>query len=457
MNSSPFEAHSSAIDEIDWVPVGNSLVARHVVTVAQFRRFVESGGYSERTFWSERGWEWKVSNNIAAPAYWMATGFDEDALPVTGVSFWEAEAFASFSNSSILTETEWYLLASNQGTTLYPWGDDVDDISGRRANLAFFGAFRAVGLVPVFAFPQGQSHAGIFGLIGNVSEWCFPGTSRSIAEDQLHGVLRGGCSWHTPDIVDATFRDEVNLAVRDNQTGIRLIRRDGKQADSVVSLAAPVAKSPSSPRRAIHRPTRPFRQEGIPVFEQTEWRLNVDGEIHTPLSLSLEELKTSFRRTTRRGVFVCVCRWAEVNEVSGVLLSDIIQKVVPRAPIESLYLRQFSRTGPNGQVYDAAIRLQDALGDDAILAYEMDGSPLSLELGAPLRLFSWSLYGYKLVKCLSRLEITSEFHPGWWETTNHYCTEGIVRPGTATLIGENPRRMSITASGAVDLMHLERS
>jgi iron(II)-dependent oxidoreductase len=455
MNSSPFEAKTSALDELDWVRVGNLFVARHVVTVAQFRKFVDSKGYSERAFWSERGWEWKVRKNITAPAYWMVTGFEDDALPVTGVSFWEAEAFASFTNSSILTEKEWYLLASNQGTTLYPWGDDVDDIPSQRANLSFFGAFRSVGLMPVTAFPEGQSHTGIFGLIGNVSEWCFPGASQSIAENQSHGVLRGGCSWHTPDVVDATFRDEVNLEVRDNQTGIRLIRREGKQADSEVSLGAPVTRSPPLARRPIQRPTRPFRQEGIPVFEQEEWVLNVGGEVHAPLSLSLEELKSSFRRTTRRGVFVCVCRWAEVNDVAGVLLSDIIQKVGPRAPIEGLYLRQFSQAGPNGQVYDAAIRLKDALGEDAILAYELDGSPLSLELGAPLRLFSWSFYGYKLVKCLSRLEITSEFRPGWWETTNNYCTEGVVRPGTVTLIGDNPQRMTIAASGAVALANLE--
>src|SRR5207302_1046149 len=147
-----------------------------------------------------------------------------------------------------------------------------EDIPNRRANVSFFEEFRPAGLTPVTAFPEGRSSAGIYDLIGNVSEWCYPGSTPMLATDQAIGVLRGGCSWHTPAVVDATFRDEVNLNVRDNQTGIRLVRR-GTVTSGVANARLLLVNTGAKKRRPIPRPTRPFRQEGIPIdLSEASWR-----------------------------------------------------------------------------------------------------------------------------------------------------------------------------------------
>jgi gamma-glutamyl hercynylcysteine S-oxide synthase len=455
MTHDPREATTTAADETTypgsgWVQVGTLQVTATEVTVGKYRAFIEAGGYGDRRCWSERGWAWKAEAGVTLPAYWGQPGYDDDRLPVTGVSFWEAEAYANFKNGSLPTEQEWYDLASNGGRTRYPWGDDTEGIAANRANVGFFGLLRPTGLTPVNAFPKGSTPGGLWDLIGNVGEWCYPGTSAALVEGQAFGVLRGGCSWHTPDAVDATFRDEVPLTVRDNQTGFRLVRRVTAPRAARGRPAAP--RAGQAPRRPIPRPTRPFRQEGIPnELTEAGWRLEVRGEVLAGRCFTLDELKTSFPPARVRGMFVCVCRWAEVNEVVGVRLADLVEAVRPAAPPECLYLRQFSAPGPGGKVYDAALPLADALADGAVLAYELDGRPLTPELGWPLRLFSFSFYGYKLVKCLARLDLSREFHPGWWEVNNHYDAGGVVRPGTVTVIGAAPYRLDIERGGAVPI------
>jgi len=199
------------------------LFAQYPTTVTEYRKFIDAGGYGERRWWTQRGWTWRTKNNIVQPAYWREPGYEQPSKPVTGVSFWEAEAYARFRGASLPTEHEWYFLASNGGTTRYPWGNQEPDPD--RANLAFFGAFGVSQRLPVNRPTTGASPDGVADLIGNVSEWCLPGADTELASEAMQAVLRGGACWHVPGTVDASFRDVVPLAVRDNQTGIRLVLR----------------------------------------------------------------------------------------------------------------------------------------------------------------------------------------------------------------------------------------
>jgi DMSO/TMAO reductase YedYZ molybdopterin-dependent catalytic subunit len=93
------------------------------------------------------------------------------------------------------------------------------------------------------------------------------------------------------------------------------------------------------------------------------------------------------------------------------------------------YLLQRSVPGTVGKVYESTIPLRDALDHGAILCYEMDGQSLTLELGWPLRLIDPSLYGYKQVKCIGELRLTTEFRAGWWEVEAGYDPAGTIRGG----------------------------
>lgn len=63
-----------------------------------------------------------------------------------------------------------------------------------------------------------------------------------------------------------------------------------------------------------------------------------------------------------------------------------------------------------------------------MLVWAIDGEPLSLEQGFPLRLVEFSLYRYKGVKCLSELHLMDVFESGFWETKAEYCKRGKIKP-----------------------------
>lgn len=469
--------------EILWIPItlagqfdgfdsqsAQLFVSKYPITVEQFDDFINMGGYKKPRYWSPRGRQWRERERITRPKYWMQSGYDLLKQPVTGVSFWEAEAYAKFLGADIPNETEWAWIATNGNITRYPWGDDTDAIQQKRANLSFFGMFRHSELTEVNTFPQGQSEQGVWDLIGNVCEWCIPRSDRQLDCRQMNGVLRGGCSWHTPLAVDSLFRDEVSLDTRDNQTGIRLVMRTDvtrpiSVATSSVELTRPsdtsfqiqnttVGKtdSPRQTVQTIRRPTAPFRQEGIPHnLTADKWRLDITGAVQRPCELSLDELRTRFVCRRRKGMYVCVCRWGQINEVAGVLLEDLVEHVLPTIATERLYVLQRSVAGPKGVVYESSISVAEAIRQHALICYELDGNPLTKELGWPIRLVDFSLYGYKQVKCLQSLYFSTEFSVGWWEKECQYDPCGKIQPGVITLVGDNSQRFEISSTGVVSM------
>ncbi len=90
---------------------------------------------------------------------------DADALPVSHVSWYGAQAYCQSLERRLPTEAEWELAARGPGLTIYPWGEEFDP---NRANAA---AADAGGLVAVDEYPGGASHYGLFNVVGNVAEW----------------------------------------------------------------------------------------------------------------------------------------------------------------------------------------------------------------------------------------------------------------------------------------------
>ncbi|MBC7909045.1 MAG: ergothioneine biosynthesis protein EgtB, partial [Pyrinomonadaceae bacterium] len=113
---------------------------RLLTTNEEYAHFISEGGYTRREWWSAEGWEWKEKENWTSPLYWkneaeawrVRSMFDEGkwqpAHPVTGVSWYEAEAYARFSSKRLPTEAEWEKAASwdasqNQKRR-FAWGDE---------------------------------------------------------------------------------------------------------------------------------------------------------------------------------------------------------------------------------------------------------------------------------------------------------------------------------------------
>ena len=227
------------------VTVSAFRIARAPVTNGEYARFLEEGGYERREFWTEEGWQWREREGWQSPLYWRREGsawverrmFEEGELrvehPVTGVSWYEAEAYAKFAGKRLPTEAEWEKAASwddARGTKgHYAWGDEPPDDT--RAN---FG--RSLwGTTPVDCYPPGASAAGCLDMNGNVWEWTatpfegFPGFEpfpypEYSAEwfDGDHRVLKGGSWAASPSVLRTSFRNFFRRPFRIAFAGLRL-------------------------------------------------------------------------------------------------------------------------------------------------------------------------------------------------------------------------------------------
>ncbi|HKY03970.1 MAG TPA: ergothioneine biosynthesis protein EgtB [Blastocatellia bacterium] len=207
-------------------------IDRYPVTNGEYAEFIEAGGYDARPLWDAGGWAWKQEQKIDRPLYWSreATGdgwrlremFEERRLPadhpVTGVSWYEATAYARFAGKRLPTEAEWEKAASwddaSHSKRRFSWGDETP-----RPELANFdnNHWRTT---PVALLPEGESAYGCLDLTGNVWEWTatvfagYPGFEAfpypeysELWFDGDHRVLKGG-SWTTQGaLLRTSFRN----------------------------------------------------------------------------------------------------------------------------------------------------------------------------------------------------------------------------------------------------------
>jgi DMSO/TMAO reductase YedYZ molybdopterin-dependent catalytic subunit len=147
----------------------------------------------------------------------------------------------------------------------------------------------------------------------------------------------------------------------------------------------------------------------LPSFDAATWRLEIGGLVGQPQSLTYRELR-SLPRAEQVSTFHCVTGWTVGNvHWGGVRIRDVLAAARPAHDAHAL--RFISMEDP----YVDYLTLDQASLDDVMLAYDMDGAPLSRAHGAPLRLVIPEMYGYKNVKWLRRIELVAASADGYWE------------------------------------------
>jgi serine/threonine-protein kinase len=154
-------------------------IGRTEVTNAEYQRFVAAGGYRDSTLWPDTMLVDSVARpralamprfvdgtGVPGPRFWSGGVFPagQERHPVTGVSWYEASAYARWSGARLPTESEWYRAALGDDDQPFPWGRDAATAE-ERAN------FGGVGTDPVGMHPLSVSPFGAHDMAGNVREW----------------------------------------------------------------------------------------------------------------------------------------------------------------------------------------------------------------------------------------------------------------------------------------------
>ena len=147
----------------------------------------------------------------------------------------------------------------------------------------------------------------------------------------------------------------------------------------------------------------------MPDPDPATFRLTIGGLVDTPASLSLTDLK-AMPRADQVSDFHCVTGWSVYGvRWGGVRIVDLLDRVGASKSAQGL--RFVSAEKP----YDDSLTVTQALLPDVMLAYEMDGGPISRPHGAPLRLVMPRMYGYKSVKWVQHIEVQTAPQRGYWE------------------------------------------
>ena len=163
----------------------------------------------------------------------------------------------------------------------------------------------------------------------------------------------------------------------------------------------------------------------MPRFDRRTWRLQIEGDVAQPRSLTYDEL-LALPRADQVSDFHCVTGWS-VKDVqwAGVRFRDLLAAARPDA--RARVLSFVSAEGP----YVDTLTLDQAYLDDAMLAYEMDRKPLRREHGAPVRVVIPEMYGYKNVKWLERIVVGRRAPPGYWEQRGYDVDAWVGRSNAA--------------------------
>lgn len=228
-------------------------IGKYPLTNAEYARFVEDGGYSERRYWTEAGWAWRHGDfgekpddygeqfwrwilgrkHFDRPDSWYDLRWNKPNYPVVGITWYEALAYtrwltevwrseARIEKNQVVrlpTEAEWEK-AARGGLEIpqkemhsldknplpqreYPWGNEFDAARlNAKAGDEPVGSTTVVGI-----FPQGSSPYGCMDMSGNVWEWCsslvqdYPyntSDGRENLEVKGYRVVRGQ-SWFEPN------------------------------------------------------------------------------------------------------------------------------------------------------------------------------------------------------------------------------------------------------------------
>lgn len=221
------------------------------------------------------------------------------------------------------------------------------------------------------------------------------------------------------------------------------IERFRKHARTAVHRAEPFNAGPPADLLA-RQPVTPSElffvrnHAAVPAVDAEAYRLAIRGRVAHPLNLSLAELKARFARVTATAALQCAgLRRRELDAVrpignqvewgaepigaavwGGARLRDVLEAAQFYAEAQHVGLTGLDRVQRNGDAFGfgGSIPLHKALGEEVLLAYEMNGEPLEPAHGFPLRVVVPGYIGARSVKWVGEISVQDEPSSNYFQT-----------------------------------------
>lgn len=181
---------------------------------------------------------------------------------------------------------------------------------------------------------------------------------------------------------------------------------------------------------------------GTPTVDASKWSLEISGLVKKPVKLTLDEIKARKRKdviatlecsgnSSSAGFMGAIgnVRW------TGTPLGPLLKERGPLGrAIEAVFFGadeqvEKIREKEYTQQFARALSMRDALRDDVLVAYEMNGEPLSKAHGAPVRLVVPGWFGVAWVKWLTRIELLDRRYMSKFMARDYVTIRGEERDG----------------------------
>ncbi|MDQ3038683.1 MAG: molybdopterin-binding protein [Pseudomonadota bacterium] len=220
------------------------------------------------------------------------------------------------------------------------------------------------------------------------------------------------------------FVDILSTAEPINRSVQRFLAGDRRVREYPTSMISPSFR----PNGSIN-PTTPeylaLKQAGF-----NGYHLRVRGLVQRPVEFTLDALRAMPSRTqvTRHD---CVEGWSAIGQWTGVPLAHLLGLAGVKPAARYVVFHCFDDLSNNGGRYYESVDLRDALHPQTIAAYALNGSPLPVANGAPLRMRIERKLGYKQPKYVHTIELVDSYarlgggHGGYWEDQGYDWYGGI--------------------------------
>jgi DMSO/TMAO reductase YedYZ molybdopterin-dependent catalytic subunit len=220
------------------------------------------------------------------------------------------------------------------------------------------------------------------------------------------------------------FVEVLGLAEPLSQRAQRLLTGDRLAAEFPRSMISPVFRPNGS--------TNPKTAEYLAIKADgfRGYRLQVRGMVERPLEFSLDALRALPARTqvTRHD---CVEGWSVIGQWTGVPLAHLLDLARPKPGARHVVFHCFDDISGDGSRYYESVDLLDAYHPQTLAAYSLNGAPVPIANGAPVRMRIERKLGYKQPKYVHTIEVVDGYagfgggKGGYWEDLGYDWYGGI--------------------------------